>query len=71
TRLAWAALTAKLRADARRGAHPEPRLSSIKIKPACDGTYTLYRDGDAVSSGLTLHQAQELAAVLRCLDPGV
>ncbi|GJD81940.1 hypothetical protein [Methylobacterium gregans] len=44
-------------------------MSSIKIKPACDGTYTLYRDGDAVSSGLTFHQAQELAAVLRCLEP--
>ena len=43
-------------------------MSSIKIKPATDGTYTLYRDGDAVSSGLTLDQAQELASVLRCLE---
>jgi hypothetical protein len=40
---------------------------SIKIKPACDGTYTLVRDGTIVSSGLTLDQAHELASVLRCL----
>ena len=40
---------------------------SIKIKPASGGTYTLYRDGAPVSSGLTLDQAHELASVLRCL----
>lgn len=43
-------------------------MASIKIKRAEDGSYTLYRDGGAVGSGLTLHQAQELAAVLRCLE---
>ena len=43
-------------------------MSSIKIKAAGNGTYTLYRDDDAVSSGLTLDQAQELASVLRCLE---
>lgn len=42
-------------------------MSAIKIKRAEDGSYTLYRDGDAVGSGLTLEQAQELASVLRCL----
>ncbi|WP_336489467.1 hypothetical protein [Methylobacterium nigriterrae] len=43
-------------------------MSSIKIKRADDGSYTLYRDADSVGSGLTLQQAQELASVLRCLE---
>ena len=43
---------------------------SIKIKQACDGTYVIYRDGTPLSSGLTLDQANELASVLRCIDPG-
>ena len=43
-------------------------MASIKIKPTHDGTYTIYRNGGAVSSGLTRVQADQLAAVLRTLE---
>ncbi|GJD52987.1 hypothetical protein OPKNFCMD_5755 [Methylobacterium crusticola] len=45
-------------------------MASIRIRPTQDGTYTLYRNGDAVSSGLTREQADQLALILRCIAPG-
>lgn len=43
-------------------------MASIKIRPTQDGTFTIYRNGAAVSSGLTREQAHELATVLRSLE---
>jgi len=43
-------------------------MASIRIKPTQNGTYTLYRNGDAVSTGLTREQADQLAVVLRCVE---
>lgn len=43
-------------------------MASIKIRPAGDGTYILYRNGDVISAGLTRRQADELAVVLRTLE---
>lgn len=44
-------------------------MASIKIRATGDGTFTLIRDGVAVSSGLTRAQAERLAAVMKCIDP--
>ncbi len=33
----------------------------IRIRPTQDGTYTVYRDGRAVASGLTRSQAEAAA----------
>lgn len=44
-------------------------MASIKIRVADDGTCTILRNGDAVSSGLTRPQAERLAAVLRWIEP--
>lgn len=46
-------------------------MASITIRPTQDGTYTLYRNGDAVSTGLTREQADQLAAILRSIEPRV
>ena len=43
-------------------------MASIKIKSCEDGTFTLYRDGNAVSTGLTRDQAHQLATVLRSIE---
>lgn len=44
-------------------------MASIKIKATGDGTYTLYRNGEPVSVGLTRPQAERLASVMRWVDP--
>lgn len=43
-------------------------MISITIRATQDGTFTIYRDGSALRSGLTRTQANELAAVLRCIS---
>ncbi|WP_191970144.1 hypothetical protein [Methylobacterium planeticum] len=45
-------------------------MASIKIRVTGDGTFTIYQNGSAVSSGLTRAQAERLAAVLRWVEPG-
>jgi hypothetical protein len=39
-------------------------VASIKIRASDDGTFTVYRNGDAVASGLTRDQAERCATVL-------
>ena len=45
-------------------------MASIKIRVTADGTFTIYRNGDAISSGLTRAQAERLAQVMKWIDPG-
>lgn len=44
-------------------------MASVKILPTHDGTFTVYRDGTAVASGLTRAQAERCATVLGWLAP--
>lgn len=46
-------------------------MASIKIRVSDDGTCTIYRNGEPVSSGLTREQAERLVAVMRWIDPGL
>lgn len=45
-------------------------MASIKIHETFDGTFSVYKNGSAVCSGLTRPQAERLAAVLRWTDRG-
>lgn len=45
-------------------------MASIKVLETFDGTFSVYKNGHAVCSGLTRPQAEHLAALLRWTDQG-
>ncbi|MCJ2059779.1 hypothetical protein MKL09_25015 [Methylobacterium sp. J-048] len=44
-------------------------MASIKIRATDDGTFVVYRDGTAVTSGLTRDQAERCASILGWIAP--
>ncbi|GJD54862.1 hypothetical protein [Methylobacterium dankookense] len=46
-------------------------MASIKIHGTGDGTFSVFKNGSAVCSGLTRAQAEKMAALLRWTEPAL